>query len=369
VEVTGGAVEVTTSAPGKVFLAGEYGVLVGGPAVIAAVEARLGCRVRLGPGEGRIHVTNGVHAGSARLSDDPRMLPAEVRFAAVAASAAMRRLGLCRSDVTVETVSDLDAESAKRGLGGSAAVVAATVGAVYAAAERRCDASDLRERTSLAVEAHRLAQGGGSGADVVAATVGGLVLVDELDASRVPADIGDCTGETAIRFERLELPKPLTLAIVATGRPAASAPRARRFVARAGEAAAAGAAVRAWCEGMRAATMALAAACRAGDSEGAVAAIDRAGALLERLAPLASIRILTPELRTGVAIARRCGAVAKPSGAGGGDCAIALVAEPRREELRTSWARAGLEPISAGVAAAGVRVESRPHEEGQRGTG
>jgi hypothetical protein len=47
----GGAVEVTTSAPGKVFPAGEYGCSSAGRRH-RAVEARLGCRVRLGPGEG-----------------------------------------------------------------------------------------------------------------------------------------------------------------------------------------------------------------------------------------------------------------------------------------------------------------------------
>jgi phosphomevalonate kinase len=360
-------VEVIASAPGKVFLAGEYGVLVGGPAAIAAVDLRLVCTLRVCTGAGRLRVTNGGHSASTSLSEEVGELPAAVRFAAIAALAAIRRLGLRGCDVSVETASDLDGESAKRGLGGSAAVAAATIGALYRAAGRPCDASDVTERASLAVEAHRLAQGGGSGADVVAATVGGIVLVGGLEAGRVPEGIAACRGTTEIRFERLELPPPLVLEVAATGRPAASGPRAARFLAQARSQR--GAALRAWCEGMRSAVLDLRSACHAGDADAAMAGVDRCGALLERLGPIASIPVMTAELRAAIAAARCCGAVAKASGAGGGDCAIALVAASRRADLRAEWSRIGLQPLPAGIARAGVRVERSSLGEVPRGTG
>jgi phosphomevalonate kinase len=349
--------EVTASAPGKVFLAGEYGVLLGGPALIAAVDLRLACRARVHPGRGRVGVRNGPHAATVDASDDAGNLRPEVRFAAIAALAAIRRLGRTDLDVAIETASDLDRESAKRGLGGSAAVVAATIGALYRALGRGCDASDLRERAALGVEAHRLAQGGGSGADVLAATVGGVVLADGLDAGDVPSGIAACRGSTAVDFERLELPQPLVLEVVATGRPAASGPRARRFMALARAADDSRSAILAWCDGMRAAVLALAAGCRSADAAAVAAATDRSGDLLERLGAIAAIPILTAELRAAVRVAREVGAAARPSGAGGGDCAIALVPEGRRDELRARWSAIGLEPLRTAIAGAGARVE------------
>jgi phosphomevalonate kinase len=354
--------EVIASAPGKVFVAGEYGVLVGGPAVIAALDLRLGCRVRWTPGTGRVQVENGRHRAEWSPREGLAALPAEVRFAATAALVALQKLGATESDVRVDTASDLDGASAKRGLGGSAAVTAATIGAIYRAAGRACDASDLRERVSLGVEAHRLAQGGGSGADVVAATVGGLVLVGDLDASSVPTGLADCRGATRVGFERLELPAPLALALAATGRAAASAPRARRFAAKAaGDGRARDPALARWCAEMGAAVLDLATGCRTGNAAMVMAATDRAGGLLERLAPLADLEdlpIMTPELRSAVDVARGCGAAAKPSGAGGGDCAIALIDASRCGELGAAWARAGLEPILARIDRRGVETEA-----------
>jgi hypothetical protein len=189
-------------------------------------------------GRGRVHVTNGVHAGSASLGDPRRFRrrsasPLSPRPPRCAASG-------CLPDVTVETASDLDGER-WRGLGGSAAVAAATVGAVRRA-ERPMGQGDRRERrphdgrarpppTRTACDSSHFAWNSSSSTSSTC---------DPFSSAPTSS-----TGEkTPIHFERLELPKPLTLAIVATGRPAASAPRARRFVARVREAAAAGAAAR-----------------------------------------------------------------------------------------------------------------------------
>jgi phosphomevalonate kinase len=356
-------VEVTASAPGKVFVAGEYGVLIGGPAVIAAVGRRLRCRVRLEPGAGRRRIRSVDRAFDGTFDGTPASLPLEIRFVAAAAAVAARFLALGSRDLTIETESELDPAGAKRGLGGSAAVTAATLAAIFRAAGRKVDETDLTVRVALGVEAHRLAQGSGSAADVVTATVGGLVLVHELDVSRFPRTLGDCDGTTRVRFERIALPRSLGLEVVATGRPAASGPRARRFLARArGEGTGAGTAATAtlasWCEGMRAAVEGLAASCRAEDAAGALAATASAGRLVEQLGGVAGLPILTRELRLATRIARECGAVAKSSGAGGGDCAIALVATPRREALRGAWSQAGLEPLAVEIDANGARIET-----------
>jgi mevalonate kinase len=65
---------------------------------------------------------------------------------------------------------------------------------------------------------------------------------------------------------------------------------------------------------------------------------------------------VTPALRRLVEVAGRLGIAAKPSGAGGGDCGIALVGSAREAtELARAWREAGIVPLEVAVAAEGVR--------------
>jgi phosphomevalonate kinase len=58
--------------------------------------------------------------------------------------------------------------------------------------------------------------------------------------------------------------------------------------------------------------------------EGAFDAVRRGAAAMAALGDEAKVAIVTPELSRACAIAAAAGAAAKPSGAGGGDCAIVL---------------------------------------------
>jgi len=72
---------------------------------------------------------------------------------------------------------------------------------------------------------------------------------------------------------------------------------------------------------------ALEAAARSGSQEPRELALDavrRAAAAMGALGDEAKVAIVTPELSRACAIAASAGAAAKPSGAGGGDCAIVL---------------------------------------------
>jgi phosphomevalonate kinase len=63
--------------------------------------------------------------------------------------------------------------------------------------------------------------------------------------------------------------------------------------------------------------------------------------------------VFTPALRALVEHARAAGAAAKPSGAGGGDCGIALLpdgAAHTRDWLHRRWSRAGVLPLPLKVA-------------------
>ena len=61
---------VTASAPGKLFLAGEYAVLAGAPALVAAVDRRAHVRAVLEPGAGPLDVES-LAEGTRRVIHDP----------------------------------------------------------------------------------------------------------------------------------------------------------------------------------------------------------------------------------------------------------------------------------------------------------
>lgn len=354
---------MSASAPAKAFVTGEYAVAAGRPAVVAALDLRLRCRARLVPGRGRLRLARrgdraDVGLRRARAED----LPEGLRFAGIAALAAARTLGLDRRDrcdLEVETDEIQPQGSAKLGLGGSAATTAAVIGAVWLASGRALGAADLVRRVALGLEAHRLAQGGGSGADVVAATVGGVLCIETGSADRPLPSLEACRGQSRPRFRRLVLPRGLELALVATRRPAASQPRVARFLgalrSRAGGAAAE--TLAAWCEGMSAASREVVAGCAEESAERVMAGVRLASGLLLRLGGIAGIPISTPELRRAIAAATP-GAAIKPSGAGGGDCAVALVARSERPALERAWRGAGLEPLALAVDPEGVRPEA-----------
>ncbi|HUJ24758.1 MAG TPA: hypothetical protein VLW85_01990 [Myxococcales bacterium] len=259
------------SAPGKVFLAGEYAVLEGHPALVVGVDKRIHATVK--PADG-VHL---IHRPSGAEWKPPASPPPELRFAARAFTLAGGR------DLRVVFEDDFKFGDLKIGLGGSAA---ACVLAVRAA---RPDASD-EEVMRIAAEAHLAEQGGkGSGADVAACAMGGV-----LEARSKP-----------LTARRVRVPEDLRLLLAFTGKPADTReliatvrrdPPVIAHIARAcGE---------------------LTAALESGDRQAALAAV-RSGA-----AAMKALGVMTVELERVCALASDAGATAKPSGAGGGDCAV-----------------------------------------------
>src|SRR5262249_28531110 len=71
-----------------------------------------------------------------------------------------------------------------------------------------------------------------------------------------------------------------------------------------------------------------------------------AGGLLVRLGAELALPLVTPALATLVRTANRVGAAAKPSGAGAGDCGIALATSAAQAAaVRAAWQDAGILPL------------------------
>jgi phosphomevalonate kinase len=274
-------------APGKVFIMGEYAVLDGAPAVVAAVG-----RFAVGqfiPGNG----------GESPFVDEAVRVTLE--------GLGERAAALPVGSVLVDS-SGFSADGRKLGLGSSAAVTAASVGAMLEMAGLPI-AANRDFCFTLAENAHRQAQGGiGSGADVAAAVHGGL-----LQFRRPP-------GGYPIT-ERLQLPPDLRIVIFAEGK-SASTPDLVRGVRSFAERNPSGYASA--LRPLREQAELFAEAFAEGKVEDLLAAARTFGSAMGELGMRSGVPIVTTRFEIAANLAINLGGVAKPSGAGGGDIGVGL---------------------------------------------
>jgi phosphomevalonate kinase len=144
------------------------------------------------------------------------------------------------------------------------------------------------------------------------------------------------------------LPAGLHLVAGWTGSPAPTTPLLVRFATAPTPAALAD---------LSAAAVAAADAVARDDAATLLDAVERSAALLVRLGAELDLPLVTPALATLVRTANRVGAAAKPSGAGAGDCGIALATSAAQAAaVRAAWQDAGILPLPVQIAECGVTV-------------
>lgn len=180
---------VSTSAPGKLFLLGEYAVLDGAPALLTAVDRRVTVTVRpSSDGVWRVSARGlgveglALEAGGTLPASLPDSTRAALRVFDAVRTQLHATLGLAVLD-PVEVIIDSTAfqhGGHKLGLGSSAAVATALTAALAIAAGLDLDSELDRDAETLrtaATAAHSAAQGGtGSGGDIATSVYGGLLL-------------------------------------------------------------------------------------------------------------------------------------------------------------------------------------------------
>jgi phosphomevalonate kinase len=306
--------------------------LDGAVALVASVSARV--RIRLSPPR-----SDG-SPGALAHSQEGVPFPAE---AVLARRLAEEALGSVDGELSIDA-SELRKSGRKLGLGSSAAAAAGAVGVVFAAHGRDLDdPATQRQVFELALAGHKAVAPEGSGADVAAASLGGLVRF------RVE------NGRLA-EAERVDLPASLHTRVVWTGKEARTSEfvrAVRQYEARDG---AGFSAIRArlFHESAR-----FADAVARGDSAGVVMAAGAYGLEMGALGEAAGVSIVTPELAQIADLARAHGGSAKPSGAGGGDVALAFfTSESDALTFDTACRTAGLDLLDLGLGAPGVRIEA-----------
>lgn len=311
---------ITASAPGKLVLAGEYGVLLGAPAISAAVDRQ--ARATLQPSAyGEMHIVNTgrryafdlLGNGELNWRVDPGAAGDALR-ASLAVLAERHALPFEPEPLALELCTrsfytqGADGSVQKIGIGSSAAIVVALCAALQ-------EYFGLPEAFADCLAAHRrMQEGGGSGIDVATSWYGGVVALQ--------AGPGDDPV-----VEELAWPAGLYILPVWTGRQASTPRMLRSFSAFLGGAAES---ARPIVAGLRRRAEAALGAWRSGDAKAAETALHEYGVGLRELDRAAGIGIWSKEHALFSELATRLGLSYKPSGAGGGDFGLVIASDPSR---------------------------------------
>ncbi|MCX5127179.1 phosphomevalonate kinase [Streptomyces sp. NBC_00193] len=361
---------VTRHAPGKLFIVGEYAVVQPGhPAILAAVDRQVSV------------TASAAHSGGADVVIDSDLCPGEARLrrgdgglAALGADDEQRvRDGLTHVVSAIETVEGLMAEQGlsappvhlsissrlhhegtKLGLGSSGAVTVASVSAVAAYYGMELSHED---RFRLAMLATARLDARSSGGDLAASVWGGWIEYRAPDRAAV-LDLVQRRGiEESLRtpwpgfgIRRLPSPRGLAVEVGWTGRPASTASLVGSLGRRAWQGSAS---QRSFLERSDTCVRASVDALERGDGPELLRQVRGARRMLAELDEEVRLGIFTPTLTALCDAAETAGGAGKPSGAGGGDCGIALLDATAEDatvheqiaHLRKGWAAAGVLPV------------------------
>lgn len=319
--------KVVASAPGKLMLFGEHAVVYGSPCIVTAVDQRVRVSV-VGNGAGEIHVSSPnvgldeYHKSLARLGMDD--VPKSMAFVEHLVKRVYEGYKLSEG-IRIETTSDF---STQFGFGSSAAVVAALAAALN---EYFGLGMGKKELFQLAYQAVLDVQGVGSGFDVAASVYGGTlyyVTPGDIIENIFDGDLPMVVGYTGIKADTPTLVRQV-----------AELKRQEK-----------------WVDSVFGDIKDLVNQAKTSFLENDFV---RLGTLMQRNQQLlATLNVSSRELDKLIRVARDAGAYgAKLSGAGGGDCMIALVSEEKRTVAGEAIEGAGGVWMKVKTGAVGVKLE------------
>lgn len=352
--------KIQVKIPGKLYLAGEYAVVDGGLAIIAAVNQYLQVTVEASQ-TGQLHSGQQADLNLSWYRKDHNIVFDQehpyslVQVAMQVTEEYLRDLGEVPSTYyRLVITSDLDDSGSgqKYGLGSSGAVTVAVIKAVSLFFGQTLSPLTLYKLSVLAQTRIGLT---GSFGDLAASSFGGLIsyqrpLAAWLSGKIAELTIGDLVAQDwpNLMIERLSLPENLeflvgwTQSVASTegllGQVAKNTvhkKEIRQDFVRASQTCLEGL-VRAFQEA---------------DVSAICQEIRHNRSLLSSYAKQVGLLLETPALATLIDLAEKHGAAAKTSGAGGGDCGIALIADSVKANLiRDTWAAAGILPLDLMIA-------------------
>ena len=347
------------SAPGKLLILGEYAVLEGAPALVQAVDRRAEASVE------------------SRSSSDPHRIyglpllpdPLEFRFDEEGdfhwldergpelmpyVGSLMQALGPWTDDESQSLTITLDTEQfystvakkrQKLGLGSSAGLTVALAAAWYAY-RHNGDRLDIERWLPTLVKLHRDLQGGrGSGADVASALYGGHIRYTVAPTQQTPG-VSMVSTPQDIEWMWIWLGKSASTGVFLREMDAFKAQRGEEY--------------RAHMKMMTDIAEQGIAAAQTHHASGLLDAIGDYGRAMERLGEASGVPVYTDDHRRLALWAKKYDVAFKPSGAGGGDIALAAsndtdALSDMAREIRASGYRA----VSLGPSMHGLEIESK----------
>jgi len=375
---------VHVSAPGMMLVAGEWAILEPGNAgLVGAVNKRVHAQLDELPSEGPqpavgISIDDfGIVDRKAQFDGKHLLFSPELsaeeqpkfKFIKEAIETALQYVRVQKSlkSFSIRTWGELsqitvDGQIKKVGFGSSASAVVATIAGILEL--HGLHLNQYREQIfKLAAVAHYFAQGKlGSCFDIAASTYGGVFSYVAPNLKAVTEQMSTKTVKAVVdnhwpllHIQPLEVPADFCLAVGWTkqsadtrvmiqstnawkeqniGKYGSLVERISEVVDRI---------IQAW---------------RLKDRDRILALVKENRAALAELGQLRGVPIETDDLRKLAEIADQHGAAGKLSGAGGGDCGIALCFDERiAETVKASWQAAGLWPLDVELDREGVRVE------------
>lgn len=401
--------QVQAGAPGKLYIAGEYAVVDGSAAIVAAVNRYVTVKVddenlpTLSPESRKYY---GVIVSEkenykpifwTRSSNGSIEILGDEKYAYVLA--AMRVIdsyasecfapNMDRKSYNLHISSELDdvKSGRKYGLGSSAAITVATVRALCKWYGLKPDVPTI---CKLSLIASSMVKRSGSGGDVAASSCGGWILYRAYDREWLESELGLIkSGESdfskllrkkwpRLEFKRINVSKTLKLLVGWTGSPASSAQLVSSVESSVSSEIAHSFTYQDFCDqseicvqklaqslenfslkessleesSMRKSSLAKS-SLKESELNNISACFAQNRELLQKLSALTGTLIETPKLTRLIEDAIFAGIPAKTSGAGGGDCAIALTTiyeKNRIESMKSAWENHGIMPLNIEVA-------------------
>jgi len=363
------------SAPGKLFLSGEWAVLeMGNPGIVTAVNKRVFCEIKEAE---KITVTvddfeiKNVQAdfdGKITWKTNSEEVMDRLKFMKGAIETVFKYLGKhknfrIRSWGEMSQI-EIEGEMRKIGFGSSAASVVATVASILA-----LHGHDISKRTTkdviykLATMAHYFTQGKvGSAFDVAASTYGGVFVYKRFDPKWLEKQIEKGRDVKSIvesewpgfYVEELGIPKDFILEIGWTKESASTSDMVKHMQSFKNSHQED---YKRIYEDIGILVKDLIEYWKSKDREGILQTLRKNEDYLRELGEKSGVGIETDGLRQLSRIANNCGAAGKLSGAGGGDCGIAVMFDPDiAEAVKNKWKENGFYVIDATMDKNGVMV-------------
>lgn len=371
---------IKVSAPGKLFLSGEWAVLeVGNPGIVTSVNKRVFAEIEESD---KISITIddfgikdlGAEFDGNELKWDRELTEKEIKntqFIKGSIETALRYIGdnakkrfKIRSWGEQSQV-EIDGEARKIGFGSSAASVVATVAGVLAFNGMDISDREVKDKIyKLSATSHYFVQGKvGSAFDVAASTYGGVFVYKRFDPKWLLGKLenGENLKEvidqdwTAFEVEELEIPEGFGLSIGWTKESASTSAMVKQL--------------NEWAktnqeeykrlyDQIANLVKELIPVWKEKNKEKILELLRKNEDYLRELGEKSGVNIETPGLKKLSEIANNNGAAGKLSGAGGGDCGIAIsFSNESAENVKNEWKNSGLYIIDATVDYNGVKTD------------